>query len=93
MNDVPPPPPPPYGSSLRRREPRCRQPRLSYGFNKYFANVGPVLAVIFIPVVAQLVVSSSAVRASSSLFGSLVFEIIGVVRRRDRWHSASTTWP
>ena len=52
MNDVPPPPPPPYGSP----PPGTGNPdvgsALSYGFNKYFANVGPVLAVIFIPVVA-----------------------------------------
>ena len=56
MNDVPPPPPPPYGSP----PPGAGSPdvgtALSYGFNKYFANLGPVLAVIFIPVAAQILV-------------------------------------
>ena len=49
MTDVPPPPPPPYGSAPPGRRSPDVGAALSYGFNKYFANVGPVLAVIFDP--------------------------------------------
>ena len=56
MNDVP-PPAPPYGSVPPGGGNPDVGPALSYGFNKYFANFGPVLAVIFIPLAAQLLLS------------------------------------
>jgi len=51
---------------------------LSYGFNKYFANVGPVLGVIAIAIVAQLVVQLIELPVTS-LIGRLLFSIIGLV--------------
>ncbi len=78
MNDVP-PPPPPYGSP----PPGTGNPdvgsALSYGFNKYFANVGPMLAVIFIPVAAQLLLSFIGQAIVKGLFGVLVFQILSWV--------------
>ena len=88
MSDVPPPPPPPtppppppsYGAP-----PGSPQvgPALSYGFNKYFANVGPVLAVIFIPLLAQIVLLILGRFVFNSLAAVIVFQvlswIVGVV--------------
>jgi uncharacterized membrane protein len=78
VNDVP-PPPPPYGSP----PPGAGNPdvgsALSYGFNKYFANVGPMLAVIFIPVAAQLLLSFIGQVIVKGLFGVLVFQILSWV--------------
>lgn len=75
MNDVPPPPygavPPGYGSPPVGTA-------LSYGFNKYFANVLPVLAVIAVAIVAQLVVQLIEVSVTS-LVGRLFFTIVGLV--------------
>lgn len=79
MNDVPPPPPPPYGSP----PPGAGNPdvgsALSYGFNKYFANVGPVLAVIFIPVLAQFAISLFGQLVVKGIFGYAVFQIISIL--------------
>jgi uncharacterized membrane protein len=75
VNDLPPPPyggvPPGYGSPSAGTA-------LSYGFNKYFANVGPVLAVIAVAIVAQLVVQLIELSVTS-LLGRLFFSIIGLV--------------
>jgi uncharacterized membrane protein len=77
VSDVPPPPPPPppsYGG------PPAGSPdigsALSYGFNKYFANVGPVLAVIFIPIAAQLVLVAIGELVIGGLFGVAVFQLL-----------------
>src|SRR2546421_6445984 len=73
-----PPPPPPYGAT----PPGSGSPEvgaaLSYGFNKYFANVGPVLAVIAVAFAAQLVVNLVELSVSS-LIGRLLFTVIGLV--------------
>ncbi|MGO9872710.1 MAG: hypothetical protein ACLPVY_02835 [Acidimicrobiia bacterium] len=75
MNDLPPPPygavPPGYGSPPVGTA-------LSYGFNKYFANVGPVLAVIAVAIVAQLVVQLVELSVTS-VVGRLFFTIVGLV--------------
>jgi uncharacterized membrane protein len=72
------PPPSPYGST----PPGGGSPQvgaaLSYGFNKYFANVGPVLAVIAVAIGAQLIVNIIELSVSS-LFGRLLFTVIGLV--------------
>jgi uncharacterized membrane protein len=80
VNDVPPPPPPPpYGSG----PPGAGNPdvgsALSYGFNKYFANIGPMLAVIFIPVLAQIVLSIFGNFVVRGFFGIFLFQIISWV--------------
>ena len=76
MSDVP-PPPPPYGAPSGSGSPSVGT-ALSYGFNKYFANLGPVLAVIAIAIVAQLIVQVIELGVSS-FFGRLLFSIIGLV--------------
>jgi uncharacterized membrane protein len=77
VNDVP-PPPPPYGSP----PPGAGNPdvgtALSYGFNKYFANFGQVLLIIFIAFAAELLVSLLRV-AVHSFFLQLIFLIVGLV--------------
>jgi len=73
------PPPPSYGSPPSGGQSPQVGTALSYGFNKYFANVGPVLAVIFIPVVAQLVISLFGQFVVGGVFGYAVFEIISVL--------------
>ena len=79
MNDVPPPPPPPYGAV----PPGGGSPQvgaaLSYGFNKYFANIGPVLAVIFISIAVQIALSLIGQVVVRSLIGIFVFQILGWV--------------
>ncbi len=78
MTDVPPPPPPPpYGAAPGYSSPSAGT-ALSYGFSKFFANVGPVLAVIAVALVAQIlfnVISYSV----TSIPGRLLFSIIGMV--------------
>ena len=82
MSDVPPPPPPPppppsYGAGPSGGSPDIGA-ALSYGFNKYFANLGPVLLIILVAFVAQVVVSLFRL-AVDSFFLQMVFLIIGVV--------------
>ena len=76
MNDVP--PPPPYGAVPPGYGSPPVGTALSYGFNKYFANVGPVLGVIAIAIVAQLLVQLIELPVTS-LVGRLLFSIIGLV--------------
>jgi uncharacterized membrane protein len=76
VNDVP--PPPPYGAVPPGYGSPPVGTALSYGFNKYFANVGPVLGVIAIAIVAQLLVQLIELSVSS-LVGRLLFSIIGLV--------------
>jgi hypothetical protein len=77
VNDVPPPPPPPYGSTPPGGGSPDVGRALSYGFNKYFANIGPMLAVIFIPVLAQIVLSIIGNIIVRGFFGIVIFQIIG----------------
>jgi hypothetical protein len=76
VNDVP--PPPPYGAVPPGYGSPPVGTALSYGFNKYFANVGPVLGVIAIAIVAQLLVQLIELSVSS-LVGRLLFSIIGLI--------------
>jgi uncharacterized membrane protein len=77
VNDVPPPPPPPAVPS-GGGSPDVGA-ALSYGFNKYFANIGPVLLIVFVPVVAQILLSLIGQFAIRSIFGLLIFQIVGWV--------------
>jgi len=54
-------------------------PALSYGFNKYFANVGPFLGVIFLPVLAQIVLSIIGQFVIGGVFGYALAEILGTL--------------
>jgi uncharacterized membrane protein len=51
---------------------------LSYGFNKYFANLGPVLGVIAVAFGAQLLVNLVELSVSS-VIGRVLFTIVGLV--------------
>jgi hypothetical protein len=79
VSDVPPPPPPPYGAV----PPGGGSPEvgtaLSYGFNKYFANFGPVLGVVFISIAAQIILSLIGQLVVRSLVGIFLFQILGWV--------------
>jgi uncharacterized membrane protein len=79
VSDVPPPPPPSTPPPSYGGPPSGSPdvgPALSYGFNKYFANVGPVLAVIFIPVVAQLALLFIGQFVVKGFFGVAVFQLL-----------------
>jgi uncharacterized membrane protein len=77
VNDVP-PPPPPYGSPPPGGPSPDVGTALSYGFNKYFANLGPVLLIILVAFGAQVIVSLFRL-VFDSLFLQLFFLIVGVV--------------
>jgi hypothetical protein len=83
VSDVPPPPPPPppppsYGAGPPGASPNVGA-ALSYGFNKYFANVGPFLGVIFIPVLAQIALSLIGQFVIRGVFGYALAEILGTL--------------
>jgi uncharacterized membrane protein len=80
VNDVPPPPPPsPYGSVPSGGGNPDVGAALSYGFSKYFSNLGPVLAVIFIPVAAQILLLAIGEFIIRGLFGIFLFQILSWV--------------
>jgi uncharacterized membrane protein len=54
-------------------------PALSYGWNKFTSNLGPVLLIVLIPIGVQIVLSIISRAIVSSLFGVLVFWIISEV--------------
>jgi len=72
------PPPPGYGAGPGGAQSPPTGAALSYGFNKYFANIGPVLLVILVAFVAQLVVTGIEL-SITSLFGRLLLNIVGLV--------------
>jgi uncharacterized membrane protein len=76
VNDVP-PPPPPYGSPMPGGSPDVGS-ALSYGFNKYFANVGQVLLIILVAFLAQVVIQILEIGVHS-FFLKAIFGIIGLV--------------
>ena len=84
MNDVP-PPPPPYGAVPPGGGGPDVGAALSYGFSKYFANLGPVLGVIAVSLVAQILfqiiqlsVSSLVVRGLFSIVGFVVSAMLSI---------------
>jgi hypothetical protein len=76
VNDVPPPPPPPYGSVPPGGASPDVGGALSYGFNKYFANIAPMLGVILIPVVVQFVLVAIGEFVIKGLVGILIFQTL-----------------
>jgi uncharacterized membrane protein len=72
------PPPPSYGSSPSGAQSPQVGAALSYGFNKYFANLGPVLGVIAVAFGAQLLVNLVELSVSS-VIGRVLFTIVGLV--------------
>ena len=77
MSNVPPPPnvPPPGPPPVSGGSPDIGA-ALSYGFSKYFANVGPVLIVVLLPIAVQIVISVIGRLIFDSLIGSLFIQVL-----------------
>jgi uncharacterized membrane protein len=78
VTDLPPPPPPWSAPQPSGGSPDVGV-ALSYGWNKFQANVGPLLAVILIPAASQLVLSLIGRTIVHSLVGAVLFQILGTV--------------
>jgi hypothetical protein len=80
VTDIPPPPPfpPPSGPPPGAGGPDAGA-AISYGWKKFQENVGPMLAVVLIPVAAQIVLSIIGQSAIHSTFGALIFQVLGIV--------------
>jgi uncharacterized membrane protein len=79
--DVPPPPPPPdagSGGYVGGQSPDAGA-ALSYGWKKFQENVGPLLAVILIPVAVQIVLNVIGQVIIRNAFGIAVFGILGTL--------------
>ena len=79
MTDIPPPPPfpPPSGPPAGSGGPDAGA-ALSYGWKKFQENVGPLLAVVLIPVAVQLIVSAIG-RSINGVFAALLFQLVAIV--------------
>ena len=85
MTDLPPPPPPPSPPPPPPWNPPpgggpapSAGTALSYGWQKFQQNVGPLLVAILIPILVQLVLSAIARAVNSSWPVGIVFEIISI---------------
>src|SRR6476620_5594380 len=78
MSDVPPPPPPSFGQPAPASSPDAGK-ALSYGWSKFQANAGVLIAVIVIPFAVQLVLNLIGQFVIRNLFGILLFSLIGLV--------------
>jgi hypothetical protein len=83
VTDVPPPPPPagpppepPGGQPPAEAASPDVGAALSYGFNKYFANIGPVLAVVLIPIAVQLALGFLGQFVFRALIAVLLLNIV-----------------
>jgi uncharacterized membrane protein len=78
VTDLPPPPPPPSWNPPPGGD---RSPdtgtALSYGWQKFQQNVGPLLIAVLIPVAVQIVLSFIG-RGVNSFFVAIIFQIIGI---------------
>jgi uncharacterized membrane protein len=82
VTDLPPPPPfqpPPFGSPPPGRGGPDVGAALSYGWKKFQENVGPLLAVVLIPVAVQVVLSIISRSVVDSLLGALLFNVLGII--------------
>lgn len=85
MTDLPPPPPPPQPPSWNPPPPSGggspdAGAALSYGWQKFQQNVGPLLIAILIPFLVQIVVgiaASASLRSSIALYG--LIQVVGFV--------------
>jgi len=78
VTDVPPPPPPPSVPPSGAGSPDAGA-ALSYGWKKFQAYAGPVLAIILIPLAAQLILNFLGYVVIGGTFGYVVFGILGLV--------------
>jgi uncharacterized membrane protein len=82
VTDLPPPPPfqpPPFGSPPPGSGSPDVGAALSYGWKKFQENVGPLLAVVLIPVAVQVVLSIISRSVVDSLLGALLFNVLGII--------------
>lgn len=77
MSSVPPPPnvPPPGPPPVSGGTPDIGA-ALSYGFNKYFGNVVPVLAVVLLPVLVQLIIGAIGQFVFKSFIAVLLLNVV-----------------
>jgi len=73
-----PPPPPPWNPPPGGGPAPSAGTALSYGWQKFQQNVGPLLVAILIPILVQLVLSAIARAVNSSWPVGIVFEIISI---------------
>jgi hypothetical protein len=79
MSSVPPPPNVPPGPPPISGGSPDLGAALSYGFNKYFANIGPVLAVILLPVAVQILIALIGRLLFDSWIASLLLNVVSWV--------------
>jgi uncharacterized membrane protein len=83
VTDPPPPPPPPPPPSEFGMPPPASGPdvgvALSYGWKKFQENVGPLIAIVAVPVVAQVVLGGIAFAARSTFVLYVLIQILSFV--------------
>jgi uncharacterized membrane protein len=77
VSDVPPPPPPPpppggFGTPAPSSSPDIGA-AISYGWNKFTQNVGPLIAIIVIPIAILIVIELIGIFVIQGFFGFAVF--------------------
>lgn len=81
MTDVPPPPPPQppsFGAPPPGSSPDVGA-ALSYGWNKFTQNAGPLIIAFLIPAVGSFIFNSLGSFVFRSLFLNILFSLIGIV--------------
>jgi uncharacterized membrane protein len=79
VNDVPPPPPPPYGSVPAPAGGPDVGAAISYGWNKFTQNVGPLIAIVVAPIVVLLVLEFVGFVVVRGFFGILFFVALALL--------------
>ena len=79
MTDLPPPPPPSWNPPPSGGSTPDAGVALSYGWRKFQQNIGPMLAVVLIPVAAQIILSIIGRAIVHSLVVGLLFQVLSIV--------------
>ena len=78
MTDLPPPPPSSFGTPSPASSPDAGA-ALSYGWKKFQQNVGPLIAVILIPIILQAILQIIGVVVIKGPVGYIIFGILAAV--------------
>lgn len=78
MTDLPPPPPSSFGTPSPASSPDAGA-ALSYGWKKFQENVGPLIAVILIPIILQAILQIIGFVVIKGAVGYLIFGILAAV--------------
>jgi len=79
VTDPPPPPPPPsFGTPPPASGPDVGV-ALSYGWKKFQENVGPLIAIVAVPIVAQIVLGAIAFAARSTFILYALIQVLSFV--------------